>query len=145
MKQLAPIFNKEKPPGIYRISSRNRPDALLEAVADHGWQGFYINGAHIVDKASFINQFASALSFPDYHGKNWDAFEDCITDMAWLPAKGYVLVYDNIRQFARGNSKDWQTACSILRDAASYWEGKGKPMFTLFRRYWWTAWDIEKL
>jgi RNAse (barnase) inhibitor barstar len=29
---------------------------------------------------SLHEKLAAALSFPDYYGKNWDAFWDCITD-----------------------------------------------------------------
>ncbi len=28
---------------------------------------------------------ARAFGFPDFYGKNWDAFWDCITDLAALP------------------------------------------------------------
>ena len=28
--------------------------------------------------------YSKALSFPDYFGWNWDAFDECITDLSWL-------------------------------------------------------------
>jgi len=39
-----------------------------------------------------------ALDFPDYYGKNWDAFWDCITDMAGetvhIEIRGFDILED---------------------------------------------------
>lgn len=145
MHRLAPLFSGEKSPGLYRFGSWAKPESILAEVEAHSWQGFHINGKQITDKTSFIQQFADALSFPDYHGSNWDAFEDCITDMAWLPAAGYIVIYDHVRYFPFGDRDDWQMAKTILTDVTSYWETKGRPMYILMRGTWWTAWDIEKI
>lgn len=34
------------------------------------------------DKASFLGACAQDLQFPDYFGRNWDAFEECLRDFA---------------------------------------------------------------
>jgi len=39
-------------------------------------------------------QFALGWDFPDYFGQNASALEDCLTDLAWAPAPGYVCVID---------------------------------------------------
>jgi hypothetical protein len=36
--------------------------------------------------------FALSFQFPSYFGSNWDAFDECMTDLAWLPARGYRVV-----------------------------------------------------
>src|SRR5438552_17320122 len=39
-----------------------------------------------------FDEFGAALQFPEYFGENWDALNDCLTDLAWLPAAEYPLV-----------------------------------------------------
>lgn len=145
MKYLQPILTQQKQSGLYRLRSRAKPESILASVADQGWMGFHVDGKQIHDKATFLTQFAEALSFPDYFGKNWDAFNDCITDMMWLPAPGYVVLYDHVSHFSANEPKDWSTARSILHDATRYWHSRGKPMYILLRKCGRTTPDIEKI
>ncbi len=39
-----------------------------------------------------FDEFAAALQFPPYFGENWGAFDECIEDLEWLPATGYLLL-----------------------------------------------------
>lgn len=39
-----------------------------------------------------------ALNFPSYYGNNWDAFWDCITDIAGTPIHIRILGLDNIKK-----------------------------------------------
>jgi hypothetical protein len=40
---------------------------------------------------ALFDEFAAAWQFPWYFGGNWDALEECLADLSWLPAKTYVL------------------------------------------------------
>jgi len=44
---------------------------------------------------SWFDECSAALQFPCYFGENWNAFDECITDLQWLPADAYVLVVTN--------------------------------------------------
>ena len=54
--------------------------------------------ANVRTKQDLFGVISSAMHFPDDFGKNWDALFDCITDMAWLPAKGDVLILHDASQ-----------------------------------------------
>ncbi len=137
MTKLDPIFDGEKAPGIYRLTSRARPSSVLAAVADHGWQGFYLDGRSIADKEAFLQAGAEAMHFPAYFGHNWDAFEECVTELTWRPAPGYVLLYDKMARFANGDPQEWAMAQSILEDATNYWQAQSVPFYVLLRGTWW--------
>lgn len=62
------------------------------------------------DKNNFHDDLASTLDFPDYYGKNLNAFNDCLSDMV-PKEKGIVLVFKNYDLFAK---KEPNTAYHIL-------------------------------
>ena len=77
------------------------------------------------------------MQFPAYFGHNWDAFEECVTELTWLPAQGYVLFYDKMARFANAQPKEWVTAQSILEETITYWQKQSVPFYVLLRGTWW--------
>lgn len=47
--------------------------------------------AGINDKAPLLEALYIGLRFPEYFGGNWDALEECIRDLAWLPDGNVIL------------------------------------------------------
>jgi RNAse (barnase) inhibitor barstar len=90
------------------------------------------------NKQQFLAEVGQAFAFPDYYGRNWDAFEEMINDLSWIPATGYLLLYDHAHRFASSQPEAWQTAISILQSAAIRWQREGVPFYTLLRhnRHW---------
>ncbi len=41
-----------------------------------------IRGSEIVDWTSFHDVFSASLGFPDFYGKNMNAWIDCLTDLS---------------------------------------------------------------
>ena len=75
---------------------------------------------------------ASAMQFPDYFGNNWDALDECLGDMDWLPAEGYLLVLRNA-------SKGWSRNPYVLGrfvtawlEASEYWKEGEIPFHLVF-------------
>jgi len=77
---------------------------------------FYFRGRSIRNKTDFFNTAKKVMRLPDYFGDNWDAFEECINDLSWLPAEGYIFVYDNTSVFFSKHPDDADTLLSILND-----------------------------
>ena len=50
-----------------------------------------LRGHKMRTTAALFDEFAAALQFPCYFGENWDAFDECLTDLAWLPGEAYVF------------------------------------------------------
>lgn len=133
-ENLDQLLNGEREPGLYRIPADVEPEAVQAAAEEHGWRYFYVDGAKVQDKASFLEATGAALDFPDYSGRNWDAFEESIRDLSWTRAPGYMLVYDDPDVFAKAQPQQWETALSILQTAVESWAAEGAPMVVLFRK-----------
>lgn len=131
--KLDAILSEAIPPGIYRLHSRAQASTIVQAAERHGWRGFYLDGRQIDDKATFLAASAAAMQFPSYFGHNWDAFEECVNDLAWVPASGYLLLYDAVARFATAQPAEWATARAILAGAAARWQARGTPMYVLLR------------
>jgi RNAse (barnase) inhibitor barstar len=80
-----------------------------------------IKGRRCKTPANLFAEFAQALEFPDYFGHNWDAMEECLADLEWLPAKGYVLLITNAGDVLPDNAEEYETFLEILRDAGEAW------------------------
>ncbi|MGH9870573.1 MAG: barstar family protein [Candidatus Polarisedimenticolia bacterium] len=73
---------------------------------DLGWfnkQGykafrFVASGWSTLD--DFHHEVATALQFPDYYGRNLDAFNDCLSDMDIGATGGTLLVFVGFEKFA---------------------------------------------
>ena len=92
---------------------------------------FRLDLSRVAGKRTFLKAAAESLGFPNYFGANWDAFEDCLTDLSWHEAEGYVLLIENVEDFANGAPGEIKTARSIFEDAAEYWKGRGVPFFVI--------------
>ncbi len=133
MSKLQLALTQERIPGVYRFDSRATPEFLRHEADAAGWRFFYLDGARVHDKKSFLNQAARALDFPSYFGHNWDAFEECINDLAWAPAAGYILLFQAPERFVKNARTDWQVAVEILTTAIENWNEAGAPFYVLLR------------
>ncbi len=81
------------------------------------------------DKAALLQRIAAAMRFPDWFGHNWDALSDCLTDLSWEPARGYVVILEHADAL-RGESGDTlATALDVFEDASREWADESVPMW----------------
>jgi RNAse (barnase) inhibitor barstar len=64
-----------------------------------------------------MSALSSTLKLPDYFGGNWDALEECIRDLTWLPEGPVVLVHEDLP--LRHDMPSLYLYLSILQDAAA--------------------------
>ena len=80
-----------------------------------------IEGKKCRTSSSLFEEFARALSFPEYFGHNWDALEECLADLEWLPAKGYILFISDAHAVLPDDEEEYETLLEILDDAGEAW------------------------
>jgi RNAse (barnase) inhibitor barstar len=69
----------------------------------------------IRDPHDLFEELAEQLRFPDYFGANWNALEECIRDLSWLPPGPIVLKHHDLP--LAGDVASQKTYLSILSDA----------------------------
>ncbi len=104
--------------GVYRAG---RADVIVDAAS-----GSKLRLARIAcaEKDALLKTIAAALEFPDWFGANWDALEDCLSD---LPGAGHVLLFENAKP-----GDDLGVLTDVLRSSAEQWAERGKPFFAVF-------------
>jgi hypothetical protein len=75
-----------------------------------------------------------ALRFPDYFGGNWNALDECITDLSWLPPGDVVLIHKDLP--LADNHASLSVYLSVLRNAAKNWDTKGSNLIYASPEKW---------
>jgi hypothetical protein len=126
MSKLLQRLSDPAKSGAYRSS---RSDEILDATRGSPLHVVRIGLAGATDKDQLIARVAEALKFPAWFGGNWDALEDCLCDLSWVTAGGYVLLFEgagSVPMVERG------TLVDILASAAAYWAERKRPFFAVF-------------
>jgi hypothetical protein len=134
MRKLKTVLAGPVKPGLYRLLSRTPRARQCREIEQAGWRCICVDGRVARDKAAFLDMFAQALSFPAYFGRNWDAFEECLNDLAaqWRDEGLKVaIVYDGADALAEAAPHDWETARSIFESAVKTWQPAGLPILVL--------------
>jgi RNAse (barnase) inhibitor barstar len=95
------------------------------------WPCYVVDLTDCVDKPSLLQRIADTLLFPSWFGHNWDAFFDCLVDLASARrATGCVIILRNAAAMRDHAPEALDTALGILEDAAKVWERRGVAMRT---------------
>jgi len=112
--------------GAYRVA---RASELLEAASEGALCVARIDLAGVHEKAELLRRVAQVREFPDWFGRNWDALEDCLTDLSWWSDSPVVLLIEKHAELPRD-------VCGVFADvlasAAEYWAERGRPFFAVF-------------
>ena len=112
--------------GVYRAS---RVDSIEEALRGSKLSFATVSLVDVTEKISLLRRIAASLGFPSWFGENWDALEDCLTDLSWREAQGHVLALEGF-QFLPAD--DLGVLIDVMISAAEFWAGQGKPFFAVF-------------
>jgi RNAse (barnase) inhibitor barstar len=107
--------------GVYRAGS---DVAILEAT-----RGSQLDVVPVELSSDVFGVLAKSLNFPEWFGRNWDALEDCLSDLSWRQAGGYVLLF---RNFEALDQDQLGILIDVLASSAEFWVGRGKPFFAVF-------------
>lgn len=129
-EHLAEVLGDVARAGVYNLPHDGIGD-LGAAAEDRELAMFRLNLQGVATKDGFIDTVASSLHFPDWFGRNWDALEDCLTDMSWHPAPGYLVILTHADAFRTKEEDNFVLALRIFQSAAESWRSEGVPFWTL--------------
>lgn len=78
----------------------------------------------IKSKTALLEALFVALRFPDYFGGNWDALEECIRDLSWLPSGDVVLRHRDLPM--PEDRPSLSIYLQILKEAVEKWKTSGE-------------------
>ena len=117
--------------GVHGFTGDEDANDVRERVAAAGWVAVTANAAG--GKGALLDGLAASGAFPAWFGHNWDALSDCLVDLSWAPAQGYVVLLDEWESFALAWPRDADIARSVLDHAATEWSARGTPFVALLR------------
>ncbi len=89
---------------------------------------FMVNIEAVKDKTDLLKQLQSGFDLPDYFGHNWDALEDCLTDLSWIAQKEVWLIHN--AELAL-EDHELEAYLSILKDVGEHWQQNETHNFTV--------------
>ncbi|MBB4956973.1 barstar family protein [Micromonospora polyrhachis] len=80
-----------------------------------------LDGTRIPDADHAFYEFSDALLFPGYFGWTWAALDECLRDLRWLPADGYLIVVENAPRLLPSSIDDRHMLFHVLSRAVRHW------------------------
>jgi RNAse (barnase) inhibitor barstar len=114
--------------GVYHQPHGGADDLLRAAEAD-GFAAFRIELSGIIDKDGLLAAIAKAMDFPDWFGHNWDALADCLTDLEWHAANGFVIVLEHCDGIHGHAEEDFVTLLQVFSHSAETWRQQDIPFW----------------
>jgi RNAse (barnase) inhibitor barstar len=71
--------------------------------------------------ATFFDEIAAALQFPYYFGENWNALNDVLSDLEWLPGSAYLILIADADQLLADADDEFQILMQIFTRTRIEW------------------------
>lgn len=121
---IGEYLHSTKPPWIGVLCVEDE-DSLLTFLAMGDIYIASVDGRNCRTKDGLMTEFAKKLKFPDYFGRNWDAVEDCLEDLEWLPLNtrcgGYAIFIIHPEELLVESPADYAIFVEIVKGAGEHW------------------------
>lgn len=116
--------------GVYHLPQMDKDVIMAEAEAN-GFAIFRVDLGGAGDKDGLLSAIGKALNFPDWFGHNLDGLADCLADMEWAAADGYLVLLEHCDGIHGQAEADFAAAIEIFEQAADEWREEGIPFWCL--------------
>ncbi len=127
---LRKLLAKPELCGIYHLPSSGI-DALTQAADSVDYPCFRIDLREAADMKTILSEVGAALGFPQWYGANFDALKDCLTDLSWHEAAGYVLIIAGADAL-HASGAPFRQFNEVLSEAIDEWRSSGIPFWVFY-------------
>ena len=124
------LFANSSLAGVHHLP-HGSTDQLMEGAYAAGCLVIRVDLEQARSKSEMLDAIGKGLRFPEWFGHNWDALADCLMDMNWLPATGYVIILDRCDGIHGRAEKDFVNLLDIFQEAADIWREENIPLWCL--------------
>ena len=116
---LARQLASPTPPWVHLLAVEDPAAAL--SPTPRGFVERTLDGRRCRTKRALLDELARVLEFPAHFGRTWDALEDCLTDLGWLPGAGYRLVVLATDRLLARDPAGYTMFVALLDDVGRAW------------------------
>jgi hypothetical protein len=80
-----------------------------------------LDGARARTSDALFDHVAEAAKFPEYFGRNWPAFDECLADLEWLPATCYAVILENPERLLENEPLSRPVFARLVQGVAAEW------------------------
>ena len=124
------LFADAQRAGVHHLPHGD-PEPLFAGAEAAGCLVQRVDLAGARDKDEMLTAIGKSLGFPEWFGHNWDALADCLGDLSWLQADGYLILHEHGDGFRASHGEDFATALQIFEAAAEAWRQARIPFWVL--------------
>lgn len=128
--QLLATLEDANAGGVFHLPAHCR-EAVRRAAAEAGFACFDVSFAGCSHLDEVLARLGNDLDFPGWYGHNLDALKDCLTDLSWATAAGYVLIIDHGEGFRAQEPAAFALLAEVFAEAIAEWRAQGCPMWIL--------------
>lgn len=118
------ILTRVEHAGVYHMPLDGEA-GLIEGAQQNGYEVFRIDLSVARDKQTMLSAIGTAMAFPEWFGRNWDALLDCLADLGWRPAAGYVVILEHCDGIHGMAEADFVQTLQVFEAAADEWREQG--------------------
>lgn len=131
VSELRTVLASPRLAGLYHLPHGEK-HALEDAAAALDFACYALDLGDVRELEPALRAIGRLLEFPDWYGANLDALHDCLTDLSWCAAAGYVLVIRGGDTLRASDPEGFQALCDVLGAAAEAWQDDGVAFWVLF-------------
>ena len=130
-QRLQKLLVRPEIAGIYHLPHSDCK-ALKQAVhaAHFGW--LQADFGESKDITAILEKVGKDLRLPDWYGANYDALSDCLSDLSWNTAPGYVLLISGADELHAHDEAAFDTLNDVLTAVIENWQQEKIPFWVFY-------------